>query len=306
MFCEESSSTIEQKDEILNALWKVERKIGSGSYGCIYQGKNIYTSTKIAIKKFKENNIDEGISSSTLREIVSLRKLKHQNIISVIDVITTRDAIYIVQELMETDLHNYINCFNGPLPLHKIKNILFQILKGVTYIHSKNFFHRDLKPQNILISTSKKDDLIVKITDFGLCRLFAKNTQFTKGTCTPLYRAPEILLGVQEYNNCVDIWSLGCIFAEMCLGEPMFKDCDNEIDILKNILNFYSINTEFDSCDNIVELIYKQKEDKTKLQFQEKFPMLNEDGLDLICKLLTINPNERIKGEEALQHAFFR
>ena len=306
MLYESRDSTLDDvKTKILNFVWKIESKIGSGSYGNIYQGTSIYTSAKIAIKKFKENNIDEGISSDTLREIVSLRKLKHNNIISILDVIIDYDSVYIVQELMQTDLHNYIQTNNGVLPLKIIKNILYQILNGVTYIHSRNFLHRDLKPQNILINTTNNNDLIVKITDFGLCRLFTKDKQFTKGTCTPLYRAPEIILGVQEYTNAVDIWSIGCIFAEMCLGEPLYNKSDNELDILKHILDIHSIDFEVESIDNLKELLYKLHWETPLNKFEKKFPMLNKEGLDLLGKFLTINPNKRIHAKDALEHCFF-
>ena len=166
MFCEENNSTTEQKEEILNARWKVERKIGSGSYGCIFQGKNIYTSTKIAIKKFKENNIDEGISSSTLREIVSLRKLKHQNIISVI--VQVADAISAARPGARREtLESYIKRLDN---LEKVSDSF----KGV----EKSFAIRAGRELRIIVVPSEVSDIEIPVLARDIARKIENELEY--------------------------------------------------------------------------------------------------------------------------------
>ena len=295
---------------IINDVWKVGSKIGSGSYGSIFEGENLINGKKIAVKKFRDNSIEDGISSSTLREIISLKKLNHKTIISILDVITSSQTVYIVQELMQMDLHCFITKFTTKIPIKVTKNILFQILSGISYIHSNNYFHRDIKPRNILISIPN-DDIekwvrdnppIVKITDFGFCRIFiGSEKKYTKDTMTPLYRAPEVLLGEVQYTCKVDIWSIGCIFAEMVLGTPLFNGCETEVDIIKRIFAFFDIEPKACPFKELCRKSLPTKKDK----WTDKFPNLNESGLDLMERMLQIDPDKRISSQEALLHPFF-
>lgn len=299
-------------DNILNDVWSIGEKIGSGSYGSIYIGKRIIDGKEIAIKQFRDNSVDDGISPSTLREIISLKKLNHKNIISILDVITNSESIYIVQELMQMDLHSFISKYKTNIPINIIKSILYQILSGIAYVHSKNFFHRDLKPQNILVNLpysnwncsceSEKDYPVVKITDFGFCRVFCNsNKKYSKETMTPLYRAPEVLLGEEEYTSKVDLWSIGCIFAELLLGHPFFNESVSEVDIVKKLFEFFEIDSKISNFSEICTKDMVVKKEK----WVENFPKIDSEGIDLLSKLLTVDPTKRISAEDALKHGFF-
>ena len=165
---------------------------------------------------------NEGIPSTALREITILRELKHPNIVRLLDVVLNNSKLYLLFEFIEIDLRKFlINLKEKVLNENLVKNFLYKILDAVAYCHSKKIIHRDLKPQNILTA---KNGEIVKVADFGLARAFSIPIRpYTKEVLTLWYRAPELLLGINEYSTPVDIWSIGCIFAELILKQPLFK-----------------------------------------------------------------------------------
>ena len=165
---------------------------------------------------------NEGIPSTALREITILRELKHPNIVRLLDVVLNNSKLYLLFEFIEIDLRKFlINLKEKMLNENLVKNFLYKILDAVAYCHSKKIIHRDLKPQNILTA---KNGEIVKVADFGLARAFSIPIRpYTKEVLTLWYRAPELLLGINEYSTPVDIWSIGCIFAELILKQPLFK-----------------------------------------------------------------------------------
>ena len=209
-------------------------KLGSGAYGTVYKARMKKNQKIVAIKRIKISLDTEGIPSSALREISILRNLRHENIEKILDIITTETKLYMVLEFMEYDLQSFFEKLNQDPKIvnysHEelIKIILKQILKGVEYLHSKKIIHRDLKPQNILLNK----DLIIKLCDFGLSRkLSFEKRPYTQEVLSLWYRAPELLLGSNIYNESIDIWSIGCIFAFMVLKHTLFEG-ENEIDQL--------------------------------------------------------------------------
>lgn len=221
-----------------------------------------------------------------------------------IDIFLSPSSIYLVEELMEIDLKTYITR-NYPLSLPTIKKILLSIIKGLSHIHSKNIIHRDLKPQNILINVDKNDHKVikeVKIADFGLSRRFAHSFGcqeiYTKNSMTPLYRAPEIILGKENYSKEVDIWSLGCIFGEMVLGKPLFFG-ESEIEVIKNIMQFFNITKK--NYSNFTDFSVDMPE---AFFDKEQFKQLGKDGVDLLKQLLNLNPAERIAVDDIMKHPF--
>lgn len=191
---------------------KVE-KIGEGTYGVVYKAKNKLTGEVVALKKIRLDTETEGVPSTAIREISLLKELNHPNIVKLLDVIHTENKLYLVFEFLHQDLKKFMDAsaLTGiPLPL--IKSYLFQLLQGLAFCHSHRVLHRDLKPQNLLINA----DGSIKLADFGLARAFGVPVRtYTHEVVTLWYRAPEILLGCKYYSTAVDIWSLGCIFAEM-------------------------------------------------------------------------------------------
>ncbi|XP_071848965.1 mitogen-activated protein kinase 1-like [Apostichopus japonicus] len=282
--------------------------IGEGAYGMVCSATNNENQGKVAIKKISPFE-HQTYCQRTLREIKILTRFRHENIINIQDIIhaTTVDEmkdVYIVQSLMETDLYKLLK--TQKLSNDHICYFLYQILRGLKYIHSANVLHRDLKPSNLLLNTTCD----LKICDFGLARIADPDhdhTGFlTEYVATRWYRAPEIMLNSKGYSKAIDIWSVGCILAEMLNNRPIFPG-KHYLDQLNHILGIIGSPTEKD-----LECI---KNDKAKSYLQslsrkEKMPwtkiFVNADAksLDILGRMLTFNPNERITVEEALAHPY--
>ncbi|XP_029784825.1 cyclin-dependent kinase 3 isoform X3 [Suricata suricatta] len=213
----------------MDVFQKVE-KIGEGTYGVVYKAKNKETGQLVALKKIRLDLETEGVPSTAIREISLLKELKHPNIVRLLDVVHCEKRLYLVFEFLSQDLKKYMDSTPASgLPLHLVKSYLFQLLEGVSFCHSHRVIHRDLKPQNLLI-----DELgAIKLADFGLARAFGVPLRtYTHEVVTLWYRAPEILLGSKFYSTAVDVWSIGCIFAEMvergtdmATGRPQAGSC---------------------------------------------------------------------------------
>ena len=282
---------------------KIE-KIGSGTYGVVYKGyKKKQNGEKeiVAIKKMKIDLENEGIPSTALREITILRELKHPNIVRLLDVVLNNSKLYLLFEFIEIDLRKFlINLKEKILNENLVKNFLYKILDAVAYCHSKKIIHRDLKPQNILTA---KNGEIVKVADFGLARAFSIPIRpYTKEVLTLWYRAPELLLGINEYSTPVDIWSIGCIFAELILKQPLFKG-EYEIEQLFKI--FHVLGTPNKDIWPEVETLpnFSNEFPKFKpIKFEEYFIGLDKNGIDLLKQMLVYDPNQRITAKQALMH----
>ena len=276
--------------------------MGSGTYGDVYKGKLKGSSEIIAIKKIKIDLENEGIPSTALREITILRELQHPNIIELKDVICNNNKLYLLFEFAEYDLRKYLEEFEHKnLEEETIKSFLYQILDALAYCHSKKIIHRDLKPQNILLTKNLK----IKIGDFGLARVFSIPIRpYTKEVLTLWYRAPELLLGINEYSTPVDIWSVGCIFAELVIKKPLFKgDCEFE-----QIMKIYSIlgTPKIEDWNEIVNLpYYSNKFPNFSPKKIEEIVKLDVNGINLLKSMLQYDPNKRITAKQALLHPFF-
>ncbi|XP_071881901.1 cyclin-dependent kinase 3 isoform X2 [Anas platyrhynchos] len=207
-------------ETLQQAFQKVE-KIGEGTYGVVYKARNKRTGQLVALKKIRLDSETEGVPSTAIREISLLKELKHPNIVRLLDVVHSQKKLYLVFEYLNQDLKKYIDSSQtGEFPLSLVKNYLFQLLQGVSFCHSHRVIHRDLKPQNLLINEAGA----IKLADFGLARAFGVPLRtYTHEVVTLWYRAPEILLGCKYYSTAVDIWSIGCIFAEM-VSTVYFKE----------------------------------------------------------------------------------
>ncbi|KAI6645694.1 Cyclin-dependent kinase 3 isoform X2 [Oopsacas minuta] len=207
-------------------------KIGEGTYGVVYKAKNLKTGTIVALKKIRLDIEAEGVPSTTIREISLLMELKHPNVVSLHEVIHADDKIFLVFEFLDQDLKKYMDSVQGSgLPPEITKSYTYQLLSGISYCHTHRVLHRDLKPQNLLIDSRG----YIKLADFGLARTFGIPLRaYTHEIVTLWYRSPEILLGAPVYTISVDMWSIGCIMAEMSSKKPLFPG-DSEIDQLFRI-----------------------------------------------------------------------
>uniref|UniRef100_A0A8D0MT31 mitogen-activated protein kinase n=1 Tax=Sus scrofa TaxID=9823 RepID=A0A8D0MT31_PIG len=216
-------------------------KIGEGTYGTVFKAKNRETHEIVALKRVRLDDDDEGVPSSALREICLLKELKHKNIVRLHDVLHSDKKLTLVFEFCDQDLKKYFDSCNGDLDPEIVKSFLFQLLKGLGFCHSRNVLHRDLKPQNLLINRNGE----LKLADFGLARAFGIPVRcYSAEVVTLWYRPPDVLFGAKLYSTSIDMWSAGCIFAELAnAGRPLFPGNDVD-DQLKRIFRLLGTPTE--------------------------------------------------------------
>lgn len=282
---------------------KIE-KIGEGTYGVVYKGKNKKTNRLVALKKIRLESEDEGVPSTAIREISLLKELQHANIVALEDVLMQENKLYLVFEFLSMDLKRYMDTIPSGQYMDKmlVKSYTYQITQGILYCHQRRVLHRDLKPQNLLIDNNG----VIKLADFGLARAFGVPVRvYTHEVVTLWYRAPEILLGSQRYSTAVDIWSIGCIYAEMVTKRPLFHG-DSEIDQLFRIFRTLTTPTE-ETWPGVSSLPdYKPTFPNWKTnQLPQSVKQLDNIGLDLLQMMLTYDPATRVSAKEALNHPYF-
>ncbi|KAI8419953.1 hypothetical protein MSG28_008569, partial [Choristoneura fumiferana] len=201
-------------------------KIGEGTYGTVFKAKNKETHEIVALKRVRLDDDDEGVPSSALREICLLKELKHKNIVRLYDVLHSEKKLTLVFEHCDQDLKKYFDSLNGEIDLDVVKSFMYQLLRGLAFCHSHNVLHRDLKPQNLLINKNGE----LKLADFGLARAFGIPVKcYSAEVVTLWYRPPDVLFGAKLYTTSIDMWSAGCIFAELAnSGRPLFPGSDLE------------------------------------------------------------------------------
>uniref|UniRef100_A0A8C3NIB0 Cyclin-dependent kinase 2 n=1 Tax=Geospiza parvula TaxID=87175 RepID=A0A8C3NIB0_GEOPR len=277
---------------------KVE-KIGEGTYGVVYKARNKVTGEVVALKKIRLDTETEGVPSTAIREISLLKELNHPNIVKLLDVIHTENKLYLVFEFLHQDLKKFMDSSSlSGIALPLIKSYLFQLLQGLAFCHAHRVLHRDLKPQNLLINA----DGSIKLADFGLARAFGVPVR----TYTHEVRGFGVLLGCKYYSTAVDIWSLGCIFAEMITRRALFPG-DSEIDQLFRI--FRTLGTPDEAAWPGVSALpdYKATFPRWARQDLAKvLPPLDDEGRKLLAQMLHYDPNKRISAKAALGHPFFR
>ena len=313
---------------LMSELEENNNQIGHGSFGKVY--KSIYQTKEgniidVAVKKINIRN-SEAFPLSAIREITILKNYHHPNIVKFIDTFiekpkqNKRGNVSLVYEYAQHDLGSLIK-ENIDFDLNCIKSIMFQLLNGVKYIHDNFILHRDIKPANILI-TNKGE---VKLADFGLSRFYEKRKNrwkaYTNSVETLWYRAPELLLSECYYKTSVDMWSVGCVMAELFIKQPIFKE-QNIFNQIKKILSligrpsedelsrYYRINEggNLELFDKILPEKGEYSDFESTLENLDKTGLLKKGSLsmDLIKGLLTFNINKRLSADKALKHEFFQ
>jgi len=299
--------------ELNKTVWEVPARykdlgiIGSGAYGQVCSATDealTHETPKTAIKKLARPFQSAIHAKRTYRELRMLKHMKHENIIGLLDVFTPAESIsdfqdvYFVTALMGADLNNIVK--TQKLSDDHVQFLVYQILRGMKYVHSAGIIHRDLKPSNIAVN----EDCELRILDFGLAR--PTENEMTGYVATRWYRAPEIMLNWMHYHQTVDIWSVGCIMAEMLTGKTLFPGTDH-IDQLTRILvlcgtpqeaTLNKITSE-EARNYIRSLPHMERKN-----FSEHFKGANPMAIDLLQKMLEMDADNRISADQALMHPY--
>lgn len=306
----------------ISRSYDLKQMLGQGAYGTVAWAIHKPTATAVAIKKIEPFN-KTLVCLRTIRELQLLNFFaNHDNIIGLFDVQRPKDfesfnEVYLIQEYMPCDLHRIIHSLI--LLNQHMRFITYQILKGLRVIHSANVIHRDLKPSNILINWACE----VKICDFGLARIVGSDQldldgNLTEYVATRWYRAPEIMLLQSKYSTAVDLWSVGCIMAELFMAYPLFpgKDYKNQLQLIFDFLgtptgsdfecvrlerakSYIKLLPHSEPCDPYA---YLSNHPRRIAKFGTQ--TIEEEGLELMKNLLSFNPDERLTSSQALQHQY--
>lgn len=301
----------------LNKLFKVLNVISSGTYGAVYRAQKA-DGTFVALKHVKYNSqlFAQGIPIAILREIGLLFAFKHPNLVALEQVvIDSSSQIYLVMEYIPHELKVILDENKPEFSLGEKKALVKQLLTAVEFLHSNAIMHRDLKPSNLLYH----HDGTLKLCDFGMARrILSSDDPLTGNVVTLWYRSPELLFGDSNYTTAVDMWSVGCIFAEIILRKPLFP-MNTSTKLIDAIFHLCGTPDE-ESWPSFKSLPYANKlrivkKSVPKLDSRDLFPpltllhcppnALSDSGLDLLKRLLTLNPNRRITAKEALEHPWF-
>eukprot|EP01012_Entosiphon_sulcatum_P025269 TRINITY_DN30587_c0_g1_i1.p1 TRINITY_DN30587_c0_g1~~TRINITY_DN30587_c0_g1_i1.p1 ORF type:complete len:431 (-),score=66.50 TRINITY_DN30587_c0_g1_i1:4-1296(-) len=295
--------------------YKLESKIGSGSYGVVVQALDTVTNEKVAIKRVSPEIFqDVLLARRILREIKLLAHFDHENIIGLRALLKPKDAnfdfIYIVMDIMETDLKSILKS-GQPISESHVQYFTYQILRGLDCIHKADVIHRDLTPSNILLNTNCD----LKICDFGLAREESKGDEreLTDYVVMRWYRAPELVMEHKHYNSPVDVWACGCIMGEMLhRNKPVFpgKDRIHQLDVILEVVGTPPLD-DINRVGSVAAQKYiKRKPRQPGVDFTQKFQTpegkpLSADCIDILKRMLTFCPDRRISVHEALNHPYF-
>ncbi|KAJ8597031.1 Pkinase-domain-containing protein [Rhizopogon salebrosus TDB-379] len=282
-------------------------QIEEGSYGVVFRARDKETGDIVALKKLKLDEEKHGFPITALREINALMSCRHDNVVRIREVVVgdTLTQVFVVMDFIEHDLKTLLTLMPSPFLQSEIKTLMMQLLSAVAHCHSNWILHRDLKTSNLLMNNRGT----VKVADFGLARRYGDPVGvggLTQLVVTLWYRAPEILMGATTYSTAVDMWSAGCIFAELLLKEPLFQ-AKNEIELLSMIFKLLGppTNSSWPEYSTLPLAKTITLPSPQPHQFRQRFHHMTTAGIDLLMSLLTYDPEQRISAEEALHHPYF-
>ncbi|ULU00063.1 hypothetical protein L3Y34_000952 [Caenorhabditis briggsae] len=286
-----------------------DRPIGYGAFGVVWSVTDPRSGKRVALKKMP--NVFQNLASCkrVFREIKMLSSFRHDNVLSLLDILQPANPsffqeLYVLTELMQSDLHKII-VSPQTLTIDHVKVFVYQILRGLKYLHTANILHRDIKPGNLLVNSN----CILKICDFGLARTWDSRDRLnmTHEVVTQYYRAPELLMGARRYTGAVDIWSVGCIFAELLQRKILFQAAGpiEQLQMIIDLLGTPSQEAMKYACEGAKNHVLRAGPRAPNLQSLYRLSQqTTDDAVDLLVKLLKFNPDERISVEEALSHPY--
>lgn len=279
------------------------QKLGEGTYGAVFRATENTTGEYVALKIIRMDQEEDGIPDSSLREVSILKMIHHSNIIYLRDVVFDGYKITMIFDFMDKDLKRFLD--NGRKKLQEVlrKSYAFQLIAGLYYLHSNGIIHQDIRPENLLINRAG----YIKIGDFGSSQMVNRTLMLTTSNVHSMlwYRAPELLIDSTEYGFEVDIWSVGCVIAEMSKGKVLFVG-DSPVDQLIQICKILGTPTE-ESWPEFKNLVNSEipLPGNQPPKFEELFEDTDPNFFDLLRKLLTLNPAKRISAKEAINHPYF-
>lgn len=282
--------------------YRIIKTVGDGTYGSVFQAINKKTSQLVAIKKMKKKfySWEECVK---LREVQSLKKLNHPNIVKLKEVIRENDELFFVFEFLDKNVYELTKEQKKFLPEASIRKYSYQIVAGLAYMHKHGFFHRDMKPENLLIGADDN----CKIADFGLAREVRSRPPYTDYVSTRWYRAPEVLLRSVKYNSPIDMWAVGCIMAELYTFRPLFPGASEPDEIYKvcSVLGSPSMKTwpEGMKLASAMNFTFPRF---VKTPLAQLIPNASKDAISLMTELLRYDPSKRPTAAQALQFPFFK
>lgn len=302
-------------------LYRTIDLVGQGTYGSVFKGTSKETNRTVALKKIQMTNEQEGFPLTALREIKALMTLKHKNIVELIEVVISKPNdsnrnvghVYMVFEYMEFDLSGLVDkglCLTNSHVMCYTK----QLLEAVAFMHKQGFIHRDIKGANLLINRRN----VLKLADLGLARVHVNKTQkkkkkkpYTNRVVTLWYRPIELLLGETYYGSKIDLWGVGCLFAEWLYGDPILPG-NNEIEQMKLIFNLCGTPNLEDWPGHVETPKWASdaegwcRANKKESTLETRFRRFSELELDLVKRMLALNPDKRCSAVDALKHGYFR
>lgn len=293
----------EHNEKTLNRYTK-EKRVGEGTYAVVYVGHQKDTRRRVAIKMIKVSAFKDGLDMSAIREIKFLQELRHDNCIELLDVFSSDTNLNLVLEFLPSDLEMLIKDKSITFNQGDVKSWLLMTLRGLHHCHRNFVLHRDLKPNNLLLSPNG----YLKIADFGLARACATpHEKLTATVVTRWYRAPELLFGSRHYTTAVDVWSVGIIFAELMIRTPYLPGASDQDQI---DVTFRALGTPTeDSWPGMTSLPaytqWTQHPAPSKFELQNRFLAASDKALDLMSSMLYYNPAKRVTTAEALMSPYF-
>uniref|UniRef100_UPI0037E879FF cyclin-dependent kinase-like 1 n=1 Tax=Semicossyphus pulcher TaxID=241346 RepID=UPI0037E879FF len=280
-------------------------KIGEGSYGVVFKCRHRDTGQIVAIKKFVESEDDPVIKKIALREIRMLKQLKHVNLVNLLEVFRRKRRLHLVFEFCEQTVLNELDRHPRGVPEAQLKSIVWQTLQAVNFCHKHHCIHRDVKPENILLTKTG----VIKLCDFGFARILTgPEDDYTDYVATRWYRAPELLVGDTQYGPPVDVWALGCVFAELLHGNPLWpgkSDVDQLYLIRKTLGDLIPRHQQVFRSNVFFSGVSIPEPDTTE-PLEKRFHGGSLHALQVMKSCLVMDPSLRLSCEELLELPYFQ